>query len=210
MEASCERKCVGRGYGVHRLKPLDYLHARQWLLKTGDIALCRASSLGGKLIGNATNAAYTHATLIGWAAPTALMIAETRQHVGARLISLSGEVARWPGYYDLFRPRSESYDAQLAWAFMCHAAGTAYGWRHIARVFGRRHWPSIIPPIPNSPLPTWKRDCSALVHAALHEGDLPRIKKYDCDVVPGDLADVVLFEYLGTLFPHSLAAGGYT
>jgi hypothetical protein len=185
-----------------QLRLLSYAAARngRWL-RTGDSGLCRASSLEGRLISQITRSEYTHATMIGWAASDALMMAETREHFDARLISLSGEVRRWPGYYDIYRPAaSRRFNPGRAWSFMCHAAGSRYGWNHIVRVWARRRISRLVPPIGNSDDPQWPRDCSALVHAALRAGGGPSLKTWDCDVVPGDLADSRYLHYVCTLF----------
>lgn len=188
---------------AYHVRPVVYQHARRQILRTGDIALSRPSSLEGLLISRETHASYTHAAMIGWAAADVLMLAETRQHANSRLISLSGEVALWPGYYDVYRVREGEwprFDPDVAWSFMCHAAGSRYGWGHIARVWSRRHSFGLIPAIPNSDDPQWSRDCSALVHAALRASHGPQVKAFDCDVTPGDLSDPMYFDYICTLF----------
>ena len=181
--------------------PVVYADARKSFLRTGDIALCRAGSLEGQLISFYSGSQYSHATMLGWAAADALMIAETRHHKDARLISLSGEIGQWPGYYDVYRVRRASFKADTAWSFMCHAAGAKYDFRHVTRAWLRRRLgPDYIAPIPNSDKPQWPRDCSALVHAAMRSGKGPKLKAFDCDVIPGDFADRRYFDYVCTLF----------
>ena len=187
-----------------QIRPVVYADARKNLLLTGDIALCHAATIEGRLISDVTKSPYTHAAMLGWAAADALMMmAETRQHIGSRLISLSGEVTRYPGYYDVYRVRRKFSPAD-AWSFMCHAAGSKYGWNHITRVWARRRLGCFISPIPNSEFPQWPRDCSALVHAALRAGGGPQVKTYDCDVVPGDLCATRYFDYVCTLFTSEM------
>jgi hypothetical protein len=169
-------------------------------IRNGDIALSRGCTLEGSLITEVTGSAYTHATMLGWACPRTLMIGETRQHADGRLIDCRSEIARWPGYYDVYRVRRQSFDADAAWTFMCHAAGSRYGWRHLARIWVRRRLPWLgVPPAENSDAADAARFCSELVHAALRAGRGPRIKEYDCDVAPGDLCDPQHFRYLFTL-----------
>jgi len=193
-------------------RPISYPEYRKQAV-TGDILLCRPASLEGRWITEVTHESYSHAAAAGWAGADALMLAETRQGTGARLISLSGEVDQWSGYYDVFRPiravrpdpavavfRANPFDSDAFWSFMCHAAGTKYGWRFISRVWARRrlgHW---VPPIQNSDDPRFPRDCSGLVHAAMRVAGGPQLRKYDCDVVPGDLAESEGLEYRWTLY----------
>ena len=197
-----------------RLRPTTYAKYRPSAC-TGDILLCRAGSIEGRFISGVTHSQYTHAASIGWSAPDALMMAETRQHNDARLISLSGEIQKWSGYYDVYRDRravpqmydpdavgmrASLFDPESAWSFLCHAAGSRYSYNHSLRTWARHRLGTWIPPIPNSDDPVWPRDCSALVHAALRAGNGPQLKRYDCDVVPGDLADPKRFSYYVTLY----------
>jgi len=190
-----------------RIKPVLYDHIRLGV-RNGDIALCRPSSLEGRLICQGTHAKYSHATMLGWAGTT-LMVGETREHYDARLIDARSEFARWPGLYDVFRVRHcqrsfacDGFDGDAAWSFICHAAGSRYGWNHILRAYLRRRLHFPVAPIPNSNLPQWPRDCSALVHAAMHFAGGGSVKTFDCDVVPGDLSDPRLCEYRYTVFTN--------
>ena len=197
---------------VRKIHRLYYPTARKALLRTGDIVLFRASSIEGHLIAEETGSPYSHAAMIGFT-PRRLMIAETIQHAdefgpsGVRLLPLSITVTRWPGYYDVYRPLSTDYDGDEAFDFMLGALGAHYGWRHISRVWLRRHLGHVIPPIPNSDVPRWPRDCSALDHAAMRFGHGPQVKTFDCDVTPGDLANPEEMEYLGTLLPEDAFVG---
>jgi len=128
-----------------------------------------------------------------------MMLGETIEHKDARLIAMSSEIHRWPGYYDLYRP-TFSWRPTLAWAFICRAAGSPYSFRHISRGAVRRFIASAIPPIPNSDLPQWPRSCSALVHAAMRCAGGPILREYDCDVSPADLSDARFFRYIATLY----------
>jgi hypothetical protein len=184
---------------MQQLKLRLYAEARTEI-RSGDLGLARPDSLFGALITHDTHAIYSHATLFGWSQRT-LMIGETREHRDARLIDARAEIRRSPpGCYDVFRPRRPRYDGRASWRFVCQAAGARYGWPTIARVFCRRvcGW-TWIPPIANSDAPQSPRDCSALAHAALREGGGPQLRAFDCDVVPGDLADPAAMQYLFTL-----------
>jgi hypothetical protein len=183
-----------------QIQPASYAAVRS-LIRNGDLALCRGSSVEGTLISEVTGSQYTHATMLGWARPNTLMMGETRQRADGRLIDCRSEIARWPGYYDVYRVRSRTFDGNAAWTFMCHAAGSRYGWLHLARVWARRRLGQrLIPPIPNSDDPSSERFCSELVHAAMRLAGGPQCKEFDCDVTPGDLASSPHVRYLFTLF----------
>lgn len=190
-----------------QIKTMSYRRARQMLHRqAGIIALSRPDSIEGRLITQVTHARYSHATMLGWPAQDVWGFAETRQHVGARVMPFSDEVRAWPGYYDLFEVRDtetggfySAYDGELAWAFMVRAAGAQYSYRHLSRVWLRRRISRIIPALPNSDEPLYPRNCSALVHAAIRNAGGPTVKSYDSDVVPQDLADPRYFRYLLTI-----------
>jgi hypothetical protein len=199
-----------------KIIPVVYDDVRRGI-RNGDIALCRPSSLTGEVITRATDTKYSHATMLGWASPHTLMVGETREHHDARLIDARSEFCRWPGAYDVFSVRTTpldfcrpahlnwyhyaDYDGDAAWTFVCHSAGSKYGWNHISRVGLRRilgqTW---IAPVPNNNAPQWPRDCSGLVHAAMRLYRGPILRPFDCDVVPGDFADPRSFDYRFTVF----------
>jgi hypothetical protein len=171
-------------------------------LKTGFILLCRPSSLEGRLITDVTHAKYSHATMIGFSGDyphRVLMLGETREGNGARSISLSSEIRKFPGFYDVYRVKKADFQADVAWEFMCRAAGTKYNWRFISRTFLRRKVCRWIPAIPNSADPEFPRDCSGLVQACLRASNGPIFSRYDSDVAPGNLADPHYVEYVATL-----------
>jgi hypothetical protein len=199
---------------LQSIRPVSYAAIRP-RIRNGDIALARPSSIEGLLIAGITKAEYCHATMVGWLgagrggpavmsrSSDVLLIGETRQHVGARLISFSAEIARWSGYYDLYRVRRDVFGTfrnSLAWQFMARAGGAQYSWHDIARIWLRRRLGTWMPVADNSDDPMRPRFCSALVHAALRAGNGPQVAKYDAAVVPGDLCDLNLFEYVATVF----------
>ena len=199
------------------VRPIAYAEYRRGA-ESGDVLLCRAASLEGRFITEITGAEYSHASMAGWINPhrrddptaSALMIAESVQHGGKRLIPLSGEIEQYSGYYDVYRvvdvyPRlfGHTFDGEAAFAWMARAANSRYGWSHLWRVLCRRHlcWPfDRLPPIANSEDPRAKRDCSAQVHAALRLNGGPTLKLNDCDCEPGDLANPKFLEYRWTLY----------
>ena len=199
---------------------LPYNEARKLIL-TGDLGLCRSSSILGKAIDHFSDALgidrYSHATVFGYAG-NCLMIGETREHADARLIAASAEIQKFPGYYDVYRAllwediyhelpwKVDNYlcNAQRSavWGFICRAGGAKYSMRHLAKAWARRRLPfgkTLVSPFPNSNDPQYPRNCSALVHAAFRSCGVLEISKFDCDVVPGDLTDPLYFRYLFTL-----------
>ena len=183
-------------------EPVVYSDYRKRLL-TGDILLAHGRSAEGKAISAVTRDVHTHATMIGYAGDDpyrVLMLGETREGNGARLIALSSEVKKWPGCYDVYRVRSPFYRPAEAWAFICRAGGATYSWPTIIRVGLRRKVCRFIPAIPNSDDPQYPRDCSGLVHAALRMSGVPPFCEYDADCVPGTLDSPLLTDYVCTLY----------
>lgn len=212
-----------------RAIPIPWSKAKD-ILHTGDILLCRKSSIMGEAISYVTGSDRVHAAMVGWvkddnSTHLQLMMAETIQQYAARVIDLEGEIRRWPGYYDVYRPLawSQVHGRWDAWLWIRRSSGSCYGWKYIWRIWlrrsgakwtgralfflgrnrGRRWGKAIarafIPAIPNSDIPGTNRDCSALIHATLRQGGGPQVEKHDCDVAPGDLTDRSKFEYIGTL-----------
>jgi hypothetical protein len=229
MITACRNAQIERFLAV---KPVSYASVRP-LIRNGDVALARPSSVEGLLIAEVTRAEYSHASMVGWLdakrecprlkssdwiamagsrrrrtaddplAAGVLLIGETRQRIGARLISLSAEIAAWPGYYDLFRVRRDVFPRfcnRRAWRFMARAGGARYAWRDIVRIWLRRRLGKWMPVTPNSDDPMRPRFCSALVHAALRAGGGPQVAVHDADVAPGDLANRDQFDYVATVF----------
>jgi hypothetical protein len=198
----------------------------QTTIRTGDILICRKTSLFGAIIGQFTKSEYVHAAMAGWVygrSPTPHgglpMLGETRGHREARLINLVREITLWPGLYDVYRVRSDYWKhvqvvPELAFAFMCLASGSGYSWKYCWWVWLHRrlprflHW--LIPSIANSDSPATARNCSGLVHAALRYGGGPQLKPEDWAVVPGDYADPEHFTYIGTLFDTPEQVEAYT
>ena len=122
------------------LNPVVYAAFRQHLL-TGDIALSRPDARpSNRLIALGTGSPYVHATMIGWCGGV-LMLAEARQWRESHLVTLSSQVKRWPGFYDVYRVR-RPFRPTAAWTTMLRATGTPYGWGQLLgdaahKVFGR-------------------------------------------------------------------------
>jgi len=198
------------------IRPTTYASYRT-VAESGDVLLCRPTTPQGRLIVDITHTTYSHASLVGWLNPhrrddptaSALLIAESVGH-GKRLIPLSGEVQRYSGVYDVWRVRdryprlfNHVYDGEATFAFAARGANSGYGWSFIWRILCRRYlpWPfNRVAAAPNSNDPTFRRDCSGQVHAALRLNCGPNLREFDSDVTPGDLADKAWFEYFFTLY----------
>jgi hypothetical protein len=188
------------------------------ILRTGDILLCRAHTLEGQVIKHVTDSQYCHMAMAGQSygphgKKRSLRHCETVGHRDAQEIDLQGEIRNFPGLYDAFRvdrKQFPNFDPERAWKFMQAAAGSGYGWSNIWRVWMRRRLNPLlrlidcpILPIPNNDDPTVPRDCSVLGQAAIRFAGGPRWATFDCDVVPGMMADRYT-SYLCTLYYDKL------
>ena len=200
------------------VRPVTYADYRRNSAESGDILLCRAASLEGRFISEVTREAYSHVAMAGWInghrrddpTASALMMSESIQHHGKRVVPLSGEIQAWSGYYDVYRvkdryPRmaGSNYDGELAFAWMARAAGSRYGTADLLRVLCRRYlpWPfNRIAAAANSDDPTYGRDCACQGHACMRAAGGPILKLNDSDAVPGDFSDPTRFQYFATLF----------
>ena len=109
-----------------RTRPVAYTAFRDYL-RTGDIALSRPDARpSNALIALGTGSPYVHATMLGWCGGV-LMLAEARQWSQSHLVTLSSQVKRWPGFYDVYRVR-RPFRPTAAWTVMLRATGTPYGW----------------------------------------------------------------------------------
>ena len=197
-----------------QLRAVSYAQLRP-TLESGDIALCRASSLEGQLIARVTHMQYSHASMLAWLNPHRrdtggeLMIVESVQHHGKRCTPFSKEVQAWPGYYDIFRPKAplltiygrEHYDGEAAAAWMARGSLSEYSYYDLVWAGAKRVWPwlrKVLPRPKNSDSPDYRRDCSCQCHAALRLHGGPVLRERDADCVPGDLATPRLFTYIGT------------
>ncbi|MGA2067939.1 MAG: hypothetical protein ABSG86_23420 [Thermoguttaceae bacterium] len=207
---SCEPTCTGP-IAPH---PVVYSAYRR-RLRTGDIALARSDGhWPDRLIAWGTGSPYVHATMIGWCGDV-LMLAEARQWRESHLVTLSSQVKRWPGLYDVYRVR-RPFQSGVAWNTMVRATGTPYGWRQLlavalGKVLGLRGQGPRAANAGPSPCGAWPypqndsaedypRDCSALVNFACRAGGrVPRLELPDARVEPGHFADPAFARYLCTL-----------
>jgi hypothetical protein len=169
-------------------------------LRTGDIALSRSD--GGwpdRVIAWGTGSPYVHATMIGWCGGV-LMLAEARQWRESHLVTLSSQVKRWPGLYDVYRVR-QPFRSTAAWDTIVRATGTPYGWGQLLAAGLAKILGPLMPNPKNDPAEDYPRDCSALVNFACRAGGrTPRSELADAEVEPGHFADPAFARYVCTLF----------
>lgn len=99
------------------------------LIKDGDLAMVR----NGGLIARLSDGDYTHVGKCIWIRdalgnPKVLMIAELREGRGGQILTLSSQVARFPGKIDIFRPLCSPDCAALSADYVARMAGHDYGW----------------------------------------------------------------------------------
>jgi hypothetical protein len=190
-----DRTCAGP---TAASRPAVYSAYRRYL-RTGDIALARSDGRWpDRLIAWGTGSPYVHATMIGWCGDV-LMLAEARQWRESHLVTLSSQVKRWPGLYDVYRVH-RPFQPRAAWNTMVRASGTPYGWRQLLEVVLGKLFGPRMPRPENDPAEDYPRDCSALVNFACRAGGrVPRAELPDAQVEPGHLADPAFARYLCTL-----------
>jgi hypothetical protein len=98
-------------------------------IHTGDLLLYRRPE---SLIARETEGEYSHAAMALWH-KCVLAVAESREWVGARVVTLSSQVERYDGVIDVFRPRMAEANAQAAAEVMFRQAGHDYGYLQILR-----------------------------------------------------------------------------
>ncbi len=182
-----------------RPRAVTYDAFRQYL-RTGDIALSRPDARpSNKLIALGTGSPYVHATMIGWCGGV-LMLAEARQWSQSHLVTLSSQVKRWPGFYDVYRVR-RPFRPTTAWTVMLRATGTPYGWGQLLGDAAHKLFGPLARTKPNDPAADYPRDCSGLVNFACRAGGrTPRPGLADEEVEPGHFADAAFARYVCTLY----------
>lgn len=103
-------------------------------IRDGDVGLLRNGGVIARISGK-----QTHAFKCKWnrdthGAPSSLMVAESREWVGCRMIALRQIVADYPGRVDIYRP---TCSAEVAWTsaeLVARQAGHKYGWGTIGRL----------------------------------------------------------------------------
>lgn len=100
-------------------------------IRDGDFALMRNGGIISRLSGK-----WTHAAPCVWLRdrdgnPDTLMLAESREWFGGRLVTLSSQVTKYAGNIDIFRPDCDEDIAHLAAVYAAKQAGHPYGWGSI-------------------------------------------------------------------------------
>ena len=113
-----------------RVKLIPYLEAREQI-RDGDLLLFR----GGGLISRFGRGIHNHAARAAWWGEDLLCL-EVLQRVGGRAVTLSSQVRRWPGRYDVYETNPENrwphYDRAAAVRFMRRLCGCDYGYGGVA------------------------------------------------------------------------------
>ncbi|MEN6494967.1 MAG: hypothetical protein ABFD16_11875 [Thermoguttaceae bacterium] len=108
-------------------KLVRYAEAREEI-KDADLLLFRRQGL----ISIAGRGLHSHAAKAGWWGDD-LFCLETRALLGARAVTLSSQVRRYPGRIDVYAVNPDNrwpeYDRQGAMSFMRRVAGSDYGYR---------------------------------------------------------------------------------
>jgi hypothetical protein len=99
-------------------------------IQDGDIALFRNGGLLGRF------GTWTHAATCVWfrdleGEPDTLMLAESREFFGGRVVTLSSQVTDYPGRIDIFRPDCGGELSHVAAMYAARQAGKRYGWSKI-------------------------------------------------------------------------------
>ena len=182
-----------------RRRPAVYDDVRD-RLQAGDIALSLPDwRPSNHLIAWGTQSPYVHAAMIGWCNDV-LMLAEARQWRESHLVTLSSQVKRWPGLYDVYRVR-KPFSVESAWGSVVRATGTPYGWGQLIRAALRKIFGRLVSQGQDDPEHDYPRDCSALVNFVCRAGGrAPRPDLPDAEVEPGHFADPGFSRYVCTLF----------
>jgi hypothetical protein len=172
-------------------------------VKTGDVLLYRRGrTLMSWLIAGIGRSPYSHAAMIDRVGDSPLML-ETRQWIGARVLSLRDEVLHGDTPIDVYRPvGSAAMAARQAAAYMWRLEGREYGWLALFRAALLRM------PVLRLVLPAkWKQErgdlapyCSMAVSAAYRSAGVDLVPNLaDQFTEPGDLARSAMLQYVGTL-----------
>ena len=172
-------------------------------VKTGDVLLyLRGRSIMSWLIAGIGRSPYSHAAMVDWIGESPVVL-ETRQWIGARVLSLRGEVARNETPIDVYRPvGSAAMGTRQAAAYMWRLEGREYGWWALFRASLLRM------PVLRLVLPVkWKQErddlapyCSMSISAAYRSAGVDLVPNLaDQFTEPGDLARSAMLQYVGTL-----------
>ena len=102
------------------------------MMRDADLLLFRGTSLLSRLIQVVGRGGYSHAAKVVWCRDVP-MVAEIREFVGGRLVTLESQVRRYSGQIDLYRTAAtisvnEYYDREAATRAMIRKAGKSYNY----------------------------------------------------------------------------------
>ena len=107
-------------------------------IKDGDAAIFRNGGLISRV-----SSKYTHIGMLAWmrnraGEPHKLLLIESREFRGARVIAFAYEVNRCPGRIDIFRPTCSQDICDLAVEHAVACTGNGYGYRGIGEIALRK------------------------------------------------------------------------
>ncbi len=169
----------------------------------GAILLRRAGPwLSSRLIGLSTGTPYCHAGMAGWWGDVLLCL-ETLQFHGGRAVTLSSQVRRYPGRWDVYEVRSSPmlglpFNPWGAVQDMIRGTGEPYGWGSLLAAAVRR---VLRMPLTDDTLNgSWPTCSQAVSRSSRAGGRDPRPGLADCVTEPGHLADPKFAQYRYTLY----------
>lgn len=180
-----------------------YPHVRSGIAD-GDLLLFRRRGL----ISIAGRGRHSHAAKAAWWRGT-LFCLEVREWYGGRAVTLSSQVARYPGRIDVFSANAENrwpeYDRRTAVGTMRRLAGCDYGYRHVLSA-SLLHLPFVrllaranLDDLAESSRPPF---CSEAVSRAERSGGVDVVPHLaDHFTEPADLARSPFYQYRFTLIP---------
>lgn len=121
----------------------DYVHS---VARDGDNALFACDGL----VGRTGYAEWSHVGKLYWYRRT-LMLAECREFVGGRTVTLLSQVQEYPGQIDIVRPRCSAEVAAEGAEMVVRQAGHPYGW-------GRIYWLGLMRLAGFRALTRWRAD----------------------------------------------------
>lgn len=167
------------------------------LIKDGDLLLVRGVGLLSRF------GKYTHAAMAGWWG-TSLMMLESREFIGGRVVTLASQVAKFSTKIDVYRPLCSDEQRIEALHNMRRIAGSPYGWRELWIACLTRVGLGSLAPIhnePSNPLAEFKspRFCSHAFDWAFKRAGFRLTEKPSHLVAPFELAESVMVKPLFSL-----------
>jgi hypothetical protein len=175
-------------------------------IRDADLLLFRRGrGLVDRMIAASGRSLYVHAAMAAWWRDD-LMCLETLQLRDGRAVCLAGQVARFPGRWDVYETNPDDrlpFDRVAAVRTMKRFTGTRYGWWNVLRIALRRlpiaRW--LVRPVTDDLADgTHPPFCSQAVAIACRAGGVDPVPNLaDRLTEPGDLARSPFFRYRFTL-----------